>query len=153
MVVIDSATCISSMAQASPILANITSSLIPPQGHHNHQKNPRTPWPRELWLNSCYQQPGKLKRGLWKASATTSEPLSRLSCWNSLGSTGGEQPTVVSCGRGIRACQVHLCTICCKACLHALYCNRKRRGHPVTWLKFWTLSRRHKGLMNCALYA
>lgn len=134
MLVIDSAMCTSAMAQASPILGNITSTLILPPRSPQPSENPHTSWPRELWLNSHYQQPGKMKHCTWKASAITSKPLSQPPCQSGSGSSGREQTAGEKAGRARFAFALFV-AMC--VCIHFIATERGQ-DTLLTWLKFWT---------------
>lgn len=102
-------------------------------------ENPHMLWPRGLCLNIHYQLPGKLKHCTWKASATTSKPLSQPTCQSGLESSGREQTAgeKAGCARFAFVLFVALC-----ACIHFIAMERGR-DTLLTWLKFWTFC--HEG--------
>lgn len=145
MLVIDPAMCPSSMAQASPILGSITSSLIPPQGH-NQQKIPVHHDP-----GVCDQTAVINSLGNWSTVSKPYQPLLvNPSASRATGVAGRgevENKLQVSLAGDLPDLPLHHLLQYLCACTLLLW----KKGPTITWLKFLHDKAQNKELINHVL--
>lgn len=134
--------CTSSMAEASPILGNITSSLIPPQGH-NHQKIPVHHDPGICDWTAVINSLGN-----WSMVSEPYQPLLvNPSASRATGAAGrgvAENKLQIPLAGDLPDSPLHHLLQYLFACTLLLW----KRGQTVTWLKFLHDKAQNKGLIN-----